>query len=303
MLPSWSESASRSSVLAFLDAASEIPPSERIAVFDNDGTLWCEKPEYIQLEFLVDRLRAAVARSPELAGREEYRALLAGDSTAVGEMGLQRVATALLELCADITPEAFDRTVREFFAAARHRDHGVPFRQMRYRPMLELIGELRAREFSVFVVSGGGTEFVRAIGDDFYGVPPQNVLGTEVEYRLDRSTGAVRLLRTNNVAGPPNEGAVKITGIHRMIGRRPVFAAGNSAGDAEMLEYAAAADGGLAVVVDHDDADREYAYASVAGSLDDTEPILETAARHGWTVVSMADDWRRVFDHDEARHG
>ena len=296
VLPSWRDGATRAALLGFLDAAGELPPVQRVAVFDNDGTLWCEKPNYIQLEFLVAELVRAVGARPELADRPEYGAVLERDNAALASMGLERIAFALLELCEGITPEEFDQRVAAFVAEARHPDHGVAYPSMRYLPMLELIDELRTREFRVFIVSGGGTEFVRAISEPFYGVPPEGVVGTQVAYDLTRVDGRPQLIRTNQLVGDPNEGEAKIRSIQRILGRRPILAGGNSAGDTEMLEYATAFDGpSLALLVDHDDGDREYAYESVAGTFEAAEPIVDTAARLGWTTVSMRDDWATIF--------
>ena len=295
-LPSWRDGATRNAIVDFLDHTGDVAPEQRIAVFDNDGTLWCEKPNYTQLDFLVGELVRAVAEQPELASRPEYRAVLDSDRTAFAEMGIERIAFALLELCEGITPEEFDDRVRTFFHEARHRDRGVSYSHMRYQPMLELIEALRAVEFRVFIVTGGGTEFVRAISEPFYGVPPEGVVGTQVAYDLVRSEGSPRLIRTTDLIGDPNEGEAKIKAIQRMLGRRPIVAGGNSAGDTEMLEYAMASDNPcLALLVDHDDAEREYAYESVAGTFDGGEPIRETARRLGWTVASIRDDWTSVF--------
>ena len=162
--------------------------------------------------------------------------------------------------------------------------------------MLELIGELRARDFSVYLVTGSGTEFVRAVSLAFYGVSPEGVVGSQVGYELDHAGGMPRLLRTREIFGDANEGAAKIANIQRLLGRRPIFAAGNSAGDADMLDYALAFDGpSLALLLSHDDAEREYVYEGVATTFKAAEPITTTAARRGWTVVSMADDWSTVF--------
>ncbi|MEZ5380244.1 MAG: HAD family hydrolase [Microthrixaceae bacterium] len=295
-LPSWRAGATRSAILGFIEAADELAPTQRVAVFDNDGTLWCEKPNYPQLDFLAGELVRAVAAHPELAQRPEYQAVLTQDRQAMAEMGLPRIAFALLELCEGITPEEFDARVARFFARARHPDTGLPYPAMRYQPMLELVDALRTHEFRVFVVSGGGTEFVRAVSESFYGVRPEGVVGTQVAYDLTRVDGRPRLVRTNEMIGDPNEGETKITSIQRILGRRPILAAGNSAGDTEMLEYAMAVDGpSLALLVDHDDADREYAYESVAGTFESSEPITDTAARLGWTTVSMRSDWSRIF--------
>jgi phosphoserine phosphatase len=295
-LPSWRPGPTRDAIEVFLDAAEMLPVEQRVAVFDNDGTLWCEKPQYTQIEFMERELRAAIEESPGLAERAEYRAVLDGDRTAIGQLGPINVVLALVELHSGLTPEAFETCVRDFFAVARHPDRDVPYSQMRYRPMLELIGELRARHFSVYVVSGSGTEFVRAVSEPFYGVGPAGVVGSQVGYELVHDKGRPSLRRTREIVGDPNEGPAKIENIQRLLGRRPILAAGNSAGDSEMLEYAQAFDGpSLALLVDHDDAEREYAYQSVAGTFASSEPITTTARRRGWTVVSIRDDWSTVF--------
>ena len=295
-LPSWRPGAVRDAIETFLDAAEMIPVERRVAVFDHDGTLWCEKPRYAQLEFYQRELRAAVAQRPRLLDRAEYQAVLDGDRVAIGQLGPVNVALALAELHHGMTPEEYDARVRDFFTTARHADRGVPLSQMRYRPMLELIGELRARLFSVYLVTGSGTEFVRAISGPFYGIPPEGVVGSQVGYELDHADGTPRLRRTREIVGDPNEGAAKIVNIQRSLGRRPILAAGNSAGDSQLLEYALASDGpALAMLLHHDDAEREYAYESVAESFESREPIVDTARRHGWNVVSMRHDWATVF--------
>lgn len=298
ILPSWREGPTRSAILTFLDRIDGIPPAERVAVFDNDGTMMCEKPNYVQLEFMLGELRRAIAVDPSVGDREEFHALITGDRAAQAEMGLERVAGALVSLFDRLTPEEFDVRVSRFFSEERHPERGVPFRQMRYQPMLELIDELRSRGFDVYVVTGGGAEFVRTISQDFYGVKPEGVVGSQIDYELDvDSDGSIRLVRTSHLVGAgPNEGPAKPPNIQRILGRRPIVAGGNSAGDAEMLDYATSSDGpSLALLVHHDDADREYVYASEAASFASDENILETAARRGWTVASMRDDWSTVF--------
>jgi len=300
-LPSWNDGPTKHAVVDFLAATRDVPVAERVAVLDNDGTLWCEKPNYPQLEFLLAELGRAVGADPDLARREEYRALIEGDTAAQAELGLERIAIALIELCAGISPEEFDARVRSFFASARHRDRGVPLSAIRYQPMLELLDELRRAEFDVFIVTGGGTEFVRAIGDEFYGVAPERVLGSQASYDFVRDAdGRAGLIRNADVvAADVNEGAAKVINIQRALGRRPIFAAGNSPGDAEMLDYAMASDGPtLALLVDHDDADREYRYESVAATFETTGSFLDLAVAHGWTVASMRDDWATVFASD-----
>lgn len=295
-LPSWRPGASRDALEIFLDDAETVRVEQRVAVFDIDGTLWCEKPQYTMVEFLLAELRAAVADQPSMADRPEYRAALAWDLAAIRQLGAINVVLALIELHAGITPEAFEARVRAFFGVARHADRGVPISQMRYRPMLELIAELRARDFDVYLVTGSGLEFIRGISYEYFGVKPEGVVGSQVGYEFARGDGAPRLLRTKEIFGDPNEGAAKIANIQRLLGRRPIFAAGNSAGDTEMLEYAQAFGGpSLALLVDHDDGEREYEYAGVAGTFSASEPITATADRKGWTVVSMKEDWDAVF--------
>ncbi|MEV4411067.1 HAD family hydrolase [Catellatospora sp. NPDC049609] len=295
-LPSWRPGPTRDAIASFLDEALAVPVEQRVAVLDNDGTLWCERPGYIQYDFLVRTLHQAVERDPGLGGREEYRALLDGDRAALGELGLQRVAMALLELCAGWTPDEFAGRVREFMDTEKHPDRGVPYPRLVYQPMLELLEALRAHGFAVFIVTGGGTEFVRAVSRQLYGVAPDDVVGTLVEYHFEERGEGPALVRTAQALGEINEGRAKVEHIQTQLGRRPIFAAGNSAGDREMLEYAQAAGSpSLALLVHHDDGEREYAYASAAVTVADTEPIVDIGRREGWTVVSMRDDWATVF--------
>jgi phosphoserine phosphatase len=296
-LPSWNEGAARTAVLEFLEASRDVPVDDRVAVFDNDGTLWCEKPHYPQLLFMLDELGRAAAAEPSLGQRPEYRALLDGDQIAQAEIGLERIAFALLELEVGLTPDEFERRVTDFFARSRHPERSVPYGSMRYQPMLELIDELRAHHFDVFIVTGGGAEFVRAISRSFYGVSPDAVVGSLVGYRFTRDDrGRPRLVRTGELFGDVNEGEPKVTNIRRQLGRRPIFAAGNSPGDTEMLEDALAGDGpSMALLVDHDDPEREYAYEARAGSFATEGSFLDVARQLGFTVVSMRNDWQTVF--------
>ena len=282
-LPSWRPGPTRDAIEIFLDAAEMLPIEQRVAVFDVDGTLWCEKPRYTMVDFLVAELRRYVAASPELAERPEYRAALdwdrRGHRPARAHQRARRPGGATRGHHARGIRGARARALRD---RATRPTVGVPLSQTRYRPMLELIAELRARHFSVYLVTGSGTEFIRAISDELFGVKPEGVVGSQVGYELDRSGGTTRLLRTKELVGDPNEGPAKISNIQRLLGRRPILAAGNSAGDAEMLEYAQAFDGpSLALLVDHDDAEREYEYQSVAGTFASAEPITATARKDG----------------------
>jgi phosphoserine phosphatase len=282
--------------VAFLDAVAEVPVEHRVACFDNDGTLWCERPTYVQFDFFVDVLKSAVAADPAVAGQAEFAAVLSGDPAAIAEVGLDRVAMALAGLCSGITPEAFTGLVHDFMGRARHARLDRPTRTAVYLPMLELLDELRSLDFTVCVVTGGGTEFVRAISQDLYGVPPERVVGTLLEYDVLDPDANPSLLRSTRLFGEVNEGAAKVGNIQTQLGRRPILGVGNSGGDRQMLAWAAGGDGPtLALLVDHDDADREFSYLSTAETFKETEPITEVAARLGWTVISMARDWEAVF--------
>jgi hypothetical protein len=297
LLPSWREGTTRDALLTFLEASASLAPADRVATFDNDGTLWCERPAYLQFLFFVDALQRAAETDPSLRDRPEFAAVLSNDQGAIGELGLARVGMALNGLFAGLTPEAFSTAAREFVDRAVHPVLGLPARRTVYQPMLELIDALREHGFAVFVVSGGGTEFVRAVSHDLYGVPPEGVVGTLVQHEMvRRADGGPELRRTNLLAGEANEGVAKVTRIQSHLGRRPVFAAGNSGGDREMLEWATAGDGpSMALVIDHDDAQREFAYQGRAESFAEDESITAAAARLGWTVASIANDWATVF--------
>ena len=283
-LPSWRPGATRDAIEVFLESAEMLPEDRRVAVFDIDGTLWCERPHNPQLEFLVSELRDALATRPELAQRPEYSAVLEWDRAAIARLGAVNVMLALSELHAGRTPEEFEARVAAWFETNRHPEKGVPWSQTRYRPMLELIAELRARHFSVYLATGIGTEFVRVVSQRFFGVSPEGVAGAQVGYELERGSGVPRMLRTREIVGDPNEGAAKVGNIIRGLGRRPIFAAGSNAADAQVLEYTAAATGpSLALLLRHDDPEREFAYDGGA------------AAQADWAVASMRDDWSTVF--------
>lgn len=294
-LPSWNRGIARSRIEAFLAAVEEVAPGERVAVFDNDGTLWCERPTYLQYDFFADALGRAAAEHPELGERPELRAVLDADGAAIAEIGLPRVAGALAELFDGMEAREFTTRAREFLDRAVHPVLGRRATGLVYQPMLELLDALRARGVAVCIVSGGGTEFVRAVSDDLYGVPPERVVGTMIRYRYGREDGRPTLRRTAELDGPANEGPAKVEAMQRHLGRTPLLAAGNSVGDREMLDVAAGATPGLALLVVHDDDDRELAYESVAGTIDDAEPLAAIAERSGWTSISVRDDWSTVF--------
>jgi hypothetical protein len=296
-LPSWRPGSTRDALLEFLDRSLGIPVDDRVAYLDNDGTMWCEKPTYVQFEFFVDALQQHVAADPAVAERPEFAAVLDGDLVRIGQLGLARVASALAALFDGDTPEAFGVAVDDFLARYRHRTLGVPIERTVYQPMMELLHELRAHDFAVGIVTGGGTDFVRQFSHSLYGVEPGMVVGTLIDYRFDRDdAGRPIVRRTSEQMTRANEGEAKVENIQRQTGRPPLFAAGNSGGDREMLEWAQAhPHGGFALLVHHDDADREFAYESTSLSLAESEPITEVAVRLGWCTVSMRDDWTTVF--------
>lgn len=301
-LASWNDGPAKAAILDFVSRVTDaggdghVPPADRIATFDNDGTLWCERPAYVQALFLLARLGEQAAADPALAERPVVKALLAGDLAAASAEGLEELSDVLLSTHVGLTAEEFAAVAAAWLAEAKHPRFERPFADLTYAPMLELIDLLRGADFRVFVVTGGGVEFVRAASERLYGVGPDDVVGSAVQVSFERRDGHVVLVRQAKLLGSPNEGAPKAINIQAHIGRRPIFAAGNSAGDREMLEYATTGTHpSLAIVVDHDDAEREYAYAGQSVTDPSAEPIAATAARAGWTVVSMRDDWARVF--------
>jgi len=301
-LPSWNDGAARTAILEYIerttsaDGPEHVPVEERVAVFDNDGTLWCERPTYLQASFIVDRLREQAAVDPGLAEEPVVAALLAGDLAAATGYGLEAVLEVLLDAHAGMTTDEFAAAVAAWATDFRHPRFAVAPRGLVYTPMLELMDLLRSHAFRVFIVTGGGVDFLRPLAADLYGVCPDDVVGSAVEVTFERRDGAIVLVRTAALSGSPNEGAPKVSAIHARVGVRPVVAAGNSAGDREMLEFAHTGHRpSLCLVIDHDDPDREYAYPGAALTDPHAEPIAATAERFGWTVVHIRSDWSRVF--------
>ena len=286
-LASWTEGSAKAAILAFVSSLTEegpryVPPRERIATFDNDGTLWCEKPMYVQADFLFRRWKAMLVTDPSLAADQPYKAVAEGDRAWLGSLldHVPELVKGVTEAWDGITTAAFEEAVQEFFAVASHPTLGVPYTSVGYRPMRELMDLLRAHDFRVYICSAGGRDFVRAISEELYGVPKENVIGsaTTLEYR----DGAV--YRTKGIEQPIDEGPGKPVHIWMRTGRAPLFAAGNADGDVAMLETAR-----FGLLVHHDDAKREFAYDAGA------EHALAGAAQKGWTVVSVKDDWATVF--------
>lgn len=296
-LPSWNDGPTKSAIVDFVGrACSELPPEERVAVFDNDGTLWCEKPAYIQLDFLVRRLADQAAADPALAARQPYTAAAAGDLGWFGDAvtkhyngddsALKILVGGILSAYAGLTVEDHADHIKAFFAEARHPTLARPYTACGYLPMIELLRYLEANGFTNYIVSGGGRDFMRPVTASMYGVPPERVIGSSVG--LDFVDGQLKTTATPEFL---NDGPVKAVRIWGRIGRRPIFAAGNSNGDIQMLEYTAGGPGpSLGLLVRHDDAAREFDYTAGA------ENALGLAADRGWTVASMRDDWTTVFD-------
>jgi phosphoglycolate phosphatase-like HAD superfamily hydrolase len=291
MLDSWNDGPTKSAIVDFVGlATAKLAPVDRVAVFDNDGTLWCEKPAYIQLDFLVRQLAAAVAADPSLAARPAYAAASSGDLAWFGDAltkhyqgddsDLKELGAAILSASSGVNVEEHAARVADFFASARHPTLRRPYTACGYAPMVELLHYLEANGFTSYIVSGGGRDFMRPVTTTMYGIPPERVVGSSVGL-----TFADGDLITTGVTEFLNDGPVKPVRIWGRVGRRPIFAAGNSNGDIEMLEYAH----GMRLLVRHDDAAREFDY--VAGA----EKALELAKTRGWTVASMRDDWTHVF--------
>ncbi len=299
-LPSWNAGANRDAIVSFVAAVTRdgspdyIAPGERIAVFDNDGTLWSEQPLYFQFVFMLDQVKAAAPKHPEWKNNAAFKALLAHDEKALAAMGQKPVLELLAIANSGMTVEAYDRTIRDWLATARHPKFNRPYTDLVYAPMQELLAYLRANGFKTFIVSGGGIEFMRQWVEKAYGIPPEQVVGSIAEVKFELKDGAPTLTRLPKVAFV-DDGPGKPVGIYRNIGRRPIAAFGNSDGDQQMLEATAAGPGKrLMLLVHHDDADREYAYdrTSKVGKLD---KAWDEAKAKGWVVVSMKSDWKRIF--------
>jgi phosphoserine phosphatase len=299
-LPSWRDGPRKRALLDFVGAVTSeggpgfVRAADRVATFDNDGTLWVEQPAYTQFVFILDRIRALAPRNPAWQEDPLFRAAIAGDMRAVaagGTAGLLKLAGAAQ---AGNTPEEFQAIAAQWLATARDRRWNRPYTQLVYQPMLEVLAFLRARGFATFIASGGGVEFVRAFSEEAYGIPPNQVVGSTFALRPGEQEGRVVLTREPQVDFI-DDGPGKPVAIARHIGRRPIAAFGNSDGDFQMLQYATEGRGRrLGMIVHHDDAEREYAYdrESHVGQLN---RALDEAPRRGWQVVSMRDDWSRVF--------
>jgi len=299
-LPSWNDGASRETLLSFVSsvttegASGYVRPEERVAVFDNDGTLWAEQPMYVQALFAIDRVRELAPQHPEWHGRQPFKAILDGDEEALRALSEHDAAALVAATHAGMTTAEFARQARDWLTRARHPRFQRPFTRCVYQPMLELLDFLRANGFDLHVVSGGGVDFLRAFCEETYGIPSSHVIGSSGKTRFElRDEGPVLVKLPSLTSLDDGEG--KPINIHLHIGKRPVLAFGNSDGDLQMLQYTSAeGHPHLRLLLHHDDAEREYAYDrdARAGRLD---RALDVAARDGWTVVSMRSDWKDVF--------
>jgi len=298
-LPSWNEGASKQSIVAFVQAVTNqngpdyVAPTDRIATFDNDGTLWAEQPLYIQLAFAVDRVKALAPEHPEWRTTQPFQAVLEGDREALGAAGVKGLLELVMATHAGMTSEEFDRIAKEWFATARHPRFNRPYTDLAFQPMVELLGYLRANGFKTYIVSGGGVEFMRVISEQLYGIPPEQVIGSSGKTRYELRDGVPVLVRLPELDFFDDKDG-KPTAIQKFIGRRPLAAFGNSDGDHQMLQWTAAGSGRrLMGLVDHTDAEREFEYR--VSSMGRLENAAVEAQQRGWTIVSMKDDWKRIF--------
>lgn len=299
-LKSWNDGPAKNAIVKFVTdvttpgAPTFVAPEDRIAVFDNDGTLWCEQPLYVQLMFALEQVKAEAPKHPEWKDNVAFRALVAHDQKALAAMDPKAVLQLVAVANSGTTVAAYDQTIRDWLATARHARFQRPFTELVYVPMQELLAYLRDNGFKTFIVSGGSVEFMRPWAEKAYGIPPEQVIGSQQEVKFEMKDGRPVLTRAPKFAFV-DDGPGKPIGIYRSIGKRPIAAFGNSDGDLQMLQVTAAGDGAwLALIVHHDDAEREYAYdrQSRIGKLD---KAWDEANAKGWIVVSMKKDWKRVF--------
>ncbi|WP_376766889.1 HAD family hydrolase [Rhizobium laguerreae] len=300
-LPSWNDTASKAAIISFVEKVTGqgspdfVPENERIAVFDNDGTLWVEHPMYTQLAFALDRVKALAPQHPEWKETQPFKAVLEGDMKTLAASGEKGLMELIMTTHAGMTSGDFQKVVTDWLASARDPKFKRPYTELVYQPMIELLAYLRANGFKTFIVSGGGIEFMRPWAEKVYGVPPEQVIGSSIktEFRMQDDTPTLfRLPEINFI----DDKAGKPVGINQQIGRRPIAAFGNSDGDLQMLQWTTMAGGParLGVLIHHTDAEREYAYdrETEFGRLD---KALDAASIAGWTVVDMKADWKQVF--------
>jgi phosphoserine phosphatase len=310
-LPSWHDGAAKQSIIEFVEKVTKlgspdfVPVPERIATFDNDGTLWCEQPMPVQFYFALDRVKSLAPQHPEWKDKEPFASLLKGEIKTALAGGDRALLELIMATHAGMTTVEFEQIVKDWLATAKHPKTGKLFTEMAYQPMLELLAYLRANGFKNFIVSGGGIEFMRPWTEQLYGIPPEQVIGSSVKTKFEMRDGKPVIVRLPELNFNDDK-ADKPIGINQHIGRRPIAAFGNSRGDKEMLEYTQGGSGArFMLLVLHDDAAREYAYGPARGLPDVklgafTPALDEQAKKNGWTVVSMKDDWKTVFAFEQA---
>jgi phosphoglycolate phosphatase-like HAD superfamily hydrolase len=299
-LPSWNDTGTKKAILAFVDKVTAkhstefVPASERIAVFDNDGTLWSEQPMYVELAFTLDRVKAMAPDHPEWKAKQPFKAVLEDDHKTLAEAGEKGMIELFVATHSGMTTDEFAKSVTDWLATAKHPKYKRPYTQCVYQPMLELLKFLREREFKTFIVSGGTVDFMRPWTESVYGIPPEQVVGTAFKKKYDVRNGKPEIVLVPELDFI-DDSAGKPVGISKSIGRRPLMAFGNSDGDLQMLEYTTTGSGSrFGLIVHHTDAEREVAYdrKSTFGRLNRG---LDEAPKRGWTVVDMKDDWKTVF--------
>lgn len=299
-LPSWNDGPRRSAIIDVVETVTAengpnfVPESERIAVFDNDGTLWCEQPMYVQFAFAIDRVKALAPQRPEWKNKQPFLSILAGDLETALKDGEEAVARLVAATHAGMATDEFHEVVADWLKTARHPKYDRPYTELVYQPMLELLAYLRENGFKTYIVSGGGVDFMRVFSEQVYGIPPEQVIGSRGKLKLEEVDGAPVLFKLPEI-DLVDDGPGKPVGIEQLIGRRPVMAFGNSNGDLQMLEWTTAGAGPrFALIVHHTDAQREYAYdrESRIGKLD---KALDEATRLGWAIVDIKTDWKFIF--------
>jgi phosphoglycolate phosphatase-like HAD superfamily hydrolase len=306
-LPSWSDGPAKQSIVSFVhattDAASPdfVPPADRIATFDQDGTLWVEQPIYTQIVFVFDRVPDAVKERPELANEEAFKVVLSGDRAAIANLSTEQLLSVVGATLTGMDVDTYRDEVAAWIKGARDPRWKRPFTDLVYQPQIELLKYLRANGYRTYIVTGGGQDFVRAYAEAVYGIPPEQVVGTMFGLGFERGPNGKPVLKREPKLVLDDDHAGKPEGIHLVIGRRPHLAFGNSTGDREMLEYTKGASSAtLAMIVLHDDAAREYAYGPAQGLPDSRvgtfpQELYDKAMKDGWIVVSMKKDWKRIF--------
>jgi phosphoglycolate phosphatase-like HAD superfamily hydrolase len=302
-LPSWNDTAAKSAIITFVEHVTSpqspgfVPPEQRIATFDHDGTLWAEQPIYFQFQFAIDRIKALAPDHPEWKTKEPYKSLLMGDQSVFLAAGDKSLVTVMAVAHAGMTVDEFQKTVQDWLATAKHPKTGRLYTEMVYQPMLEVLAYLRANHFKTFLVSGGGVEFMRVFAERVYGIPPEQVIGSQGKLKFEVRDVKPVLIKLPEVQFMDDQ-AGKVIAIQNIVGRRPIAAFGNSDGDQQMLEWATIGAGErFGLVVHHDDAEREWAYdrASFIGKLDH---VWDEGVARGWAIVSMKKDWKRVFPYE-----